>query len=686
MNSAGTFQQDLDLSSSSAVSKSIALGYRKDIDGLRAVAVLLVVFYHLWEAFIPGGYIGVDVFFVISGYLISLQIITQLETSTFSLKNFYVHRIRRVLPAFIVVLFFVNIVGYFVLIPEDLKQLSQSSLSAVLSASNIYFWKVLQSGYFGTDATLLPLLHTWSLGVEEQFYFLWPITLLLIFKGLMRVGPKGNSSILYVLAAISTTFTIASLILGYWLRLHPSFVFYWPVARAFELLAGASLAIYWTKLKAPSAVYALLLSLIGLLIIVYAASCLKPDDNQIESMLLPCIGTLLLLYSGQNNKPILNRMLSCKLLTFMGLISYSLYLWHWPIIAYLNYAGIPIDVTIGLMVFAVSIVVSFISWKYVEQPFRVKYKFGFKNSVCLFLVIPVILIASLAFACSKLSNIGFNKSPLKVSKTIADMSGPYADCFLDTKESPSLVQPSVAIQKCVIGDVTQKDHSVLVVGDSHAFSLSGMLNVLLNQAHLKGYLMVQAGTPFLVGDIANYYPNKPMTRNVLLAKLIKENHFSYVVLGGFWNNYSNSLIGQNIGSKIAGDNNYSLFEKGLDDAVGVIVRAGSIPILAYDVPPLLRVRTYCGLTKLPSSPCYNSDNKIEKIMDNTRQILLNLRHHYPCVRFIDSEQVICNDGKCVSSIHGLPLYHTSGDNSHLNYPGASVIGEIYSKKYKNPFV
>ena len=170
----------------------VKAGYRQDIDSLRAIAVLSVVFYHIFGegGFFSGGFLGVDVFFVISGYLISYHVVSELEAGSFSLKKFYMRRMRRILPAFLFVLMVVCFIGFFLLTPEDLKKLSETALSACLSVSNLYFWKYLSVGYFNPDATVLPLLHTWSLGVEEQFYLLWPLTLCLLFGRFPRaIGP-----------------------------------------------------------------------------------------------------------------------------------------------------------------------------------------------------------------------------------------------------------------------------------------------------------------------------------------------------------------------------------------------------------------------------------------------------------------------------------------------------------------
>lgn len=183
------------------------VGYRKDIDGLRAIAVLLVLFYHLGSVYVPGGFLGVDIFLVISGYLISFNIVNGLTAGKFLLKEFYLRRIRRILPVFVVVVFATIVSGFFILIPSDLKLLSVSSLFSLLSVSNIYFWKVISVGYFHPDAAVLPLLHTWSLSVEEQFYFFWPVSLFILFSILNQPGSK---NLIHKLGVITIAFSIIS--------------------------------------------------------------------------------------------------------------------------------------------------------------------------------------------------------------------------------------------------------------------------------------------------------------------------------------------------------------------------------------------------------------------------------------------------------------------------------------------
>jgi len=670
-------QQDLSIEAKIKSSESITIGYRKDIDGLRAVAVLLVVLYHIFGSIFPGGFIGVDIFFVISGYLISTHIITELEDGKFSLKEFYNRRIRRILPAFIFVLLIVNVIGFFVLLSPDLKKLSQASFSAMLSFSNIYFWKVVLVGYFQTDATILPLLHTWSLGVEEQFYFIWPIILIILFHAIGNQGiDKDKKRVL--LGGITLFMAVVSFFLYYHFRAHLSMVFYAHFTRAFELLIGASLAIYWTRLKTPSFIFSIFLSTLSFLLVFYSTSHLTPKNYPSVFILFPCFAAALLIYSGKNDRNIINKILSLKLMTFLGLISYSLYLWHWPIVAYINYLGISIDSKVGLNIFLSSIILAFFTWKYIEQPFRKKYKFCFKKTILLFLIIPIFLVGGFALIFFALPNFGFDQDP-KIARTIADYYGPYEKAYCIDSKSP--LRPS-SPKTCSIGDLSKEKISVLVVGDSHAMHLTGLLNVFLNKAHLKAYVVTQSGTPYIIGKIKDWRANMPMKRNAILKKMITENHYPYVVLGGYWNSYHDKTIKGNSYN----EHSYKVFEHGLKIAIETVLNSGSIPVLVYDVPPLFKVPLNCGFTRLKLTKCYNPSSVIDKAQAQIHNIFLNIMEKYPSVRFIDLSSIICQNQRCLSAINDTPIYNTNGDNSHLNYTGSILIGQIYSDKYTNPFI
>jgi peptidoglycan/LPS O-acetylase OafA/YrhL len=337
-----------------------AVGYRPDIDGLRAIAVISVLLFHLGVEAVAGGFLGVDVFFVISGFLITQLIGTQLEQGRFTLREFYLRRARRLLPALLATVALTLAAGCALLGPLYLQGLAASALSANVSASNIYFFR--QSGYFDTDALFKPLLHTWSLSVEEQFYLVWPFLLMIGWRWL---GPR--AALWLALAA-----GIASLALLQRYRVHTSAIFFLAPFRVFEFAVGASTV--WLQRWRPAPWLAETLTLAGLLLI--GAAVLGGDPQRSFSdvnLLVPCIGTALVLYAGPAR--FAGWLLRQRLMVGIGLISYSLYLVHWPLICLVKYQHFdPFDGVEKAGLALAALVLALALFKLIEQPLRHRHR------------------------------------------------------------------------------------------------------------------------------------------------------------------------------------------------------------------------------------------------------------------------------------------------------------------------
>ncbi len=309
----------------------MALAYRRDIDGLRAVAVLSVVFYHLGLPFDFNGFVGVDIFFVISGYLITGLINQEVVAGKFSLLNFYLRRVKRILPALFVMVAVTTLFGILVMLPGDLKDLGKSAFAAVASLSNVYFWYSEDTSYFARSSDLLPLLHTWSLGVEEQFYLFWPPLLWLAYR------LAGNVGTLTVTVAIFA----GSLLLSQWLLDgSQSFSFFMLPTRAWELLTGSGVyfLIWRNRRNRLPGVFWEAVAAIGLAAIVFSlftATAGSPFPG--FNALYPCLGSALLILSGAYHTTSVARVLSTSSFVAIGLVSYSLYLWHWPVLSFARY-------------------------------------------------------------------------------------------------------------------------------------------------------------------------------------------------------------------------------------------------------------------------------------------------------------------------------------------------------------
>ncbi len=330
--------------------------YRPDIDGLRAIAVLLVLNFHAFPDAVPGGFIGVDVFFVISGFLITGIIARELELGRFSLIGFYNRRIRRIFPALIVVLGATLILGWFWMLPQAFAQLGSDAFASAAFLANIAL--LLQSGYFDLESAKKPLLHLWSLGIEEQFYLFWPLLLMLAAR--LRFSIFAVAAILGVGSFLLNVALIGS---------DPVATFYLPFTRAFELLAGAALACGWVKIDKAGAADHWRAS-IGVALIALAAFLL--DSHRAFPgwwALLPVAGTALLLSTPA---AWVNRVvLSSKPLVWIGLISYPLYLWHWPLLVFFGIIKFgPLTLLERELILVASMVLAWATYRFVEMPFR----------------------------------------------------------------------------------------------------------------------------------------------------------------------------------------------------------------------------------------------------------------------------------------------------------------------------
>lgn len=344
--------------------------YRPDIDGLRAFAIIPVVLYHTEFSMFSGGFVGVDVFFVISGYLITFIINEEIKQDRFTITAFYERRIRRIFPALFTVVFLCSLVAAAIMLPNEFEEFGKSVVAATLFVANIYF--LTNSDYFGPAADTKPLLHTWSLSVEEQFYLIFPLILLLIhkcFRGRWR-------------PVLLPAFVFSLILSIFGVVYFPSATFYLILTRAWELLLGSVLALgLLPQIQSRNVNNSA--SIVGMIMILWSIfffSKLTPFPGW--HALLPCVGTALIIYSGKNGKTLAGRLLGNRIIVFVGLISYSLYLWHWPLMVFAKqifYENYSIYNSAGVV--ALSFIMAILSWRYVERPFRGKGTAGNRNKL-----------------------------------------------------------------------------------------------------------------------------------------------------------------------------------------------------------------------------------------------------------------------------------------------------------------
>jgi peptidoglycan/LPS O-acetylase OafA/YrhL len=385
------------------------LNYRPEIDGLRAFAVLPVMFFHAGFKTFSGGYIGVDVFFVISGYLITTIILTELKQGNFSIVNFYERRVRRILPALFLVMFVSLLFGYTWLMPDEFKNFGQSLVATSLFSNNILL--SLTSGYWNGANEFKPLLHTWSLSVEEQYYVIVPILLMLFWR-------FGISSILYLIWAIFiTSFCFAN----WFVNVSPEWAFFILPTRAWEICVGALTSIYLSRNPSIVSNYKLssFLSFAGFALIIFSIFIF---DNTVLSpsylLLIPTIGaTLIIIFCRPGI--FLFKILGNKIIVFVGLLSYSLYLWHQPVVSYFRIYSLQHPSTLNfLLLFPFIFILAFLTWRFVEMPFRNKSLISRKN-VFRFSISLSVLFVAIGLFLNK--NYGMPQRLFDSTITIADM-------------------------------------------------------------------------------------------------------------------------------------------------------------------------------------------------------------------------------------------------------------------------
>ena len=508
---------------SSPQTSTPGLNYRADIDGLRALAILSVVLYHGGLVRIGGGFTGVDIFFVISGYLIGGHIFGEIGRGAFSFAGFYRRRARRILPAFFAVLAFVLLAGLVLLSPLDLARLARSACAAALSVSNILFWH--SASYFDARSDLNPLLMTWSLGVEEQFYAVIPLLLVLVF----RLRRSAILAVVLLVSALSFLFS--------WIALarYPALVFYMLPARAWELGAGVALAVAEQNRQRELVPAARRegLGAGGLVLLVAPFFLLHPSTPFPGPAALPSVaGTALLI--AVPSSWINRRMLSFAPLVFIGRISYSWYLWHWPLLSFLRivYGDAPPGLA-AMAAIALSFALAILSYYAIEQPFR---------RAAAPLLVRYAAVTALAAAVSAALWLahGLPQRFPALARTESEAAHLGSDpCLADIGDETPNLSPA-CVQEAAPQQVAQV---VALWGDSHAAALAPALRSL---ALTQGYAFAEfakASCPPVLG-VSHFIPRHPglaaecfAYNDRVLDRLVRDARIRVVILSASWPGY-----------------------------------------------------------------------------------------------------------------------------------------------------
>lgn len=453
--------------------------YRKELDGLRSFAIIPVVLFHGGFEIVSGGFIGVDIFFVISGYLITSIILRELNEKKFSLIEFYKRRVRRILPALFTMLLFCVPLSYIWLTPHQLDTFFKSLLSVLFFVSNVFFW--LSSDYFAPESMELPLIHTWSLAVEEQFYAFFPLVMLFFYR-------KRGKKILFLFLASA----FVSVCIAHWASsAHSVAGFYLIVTRAWELLIGSACAFTPTTFRKG---HKESLSLVGLICIVstfflYNETTLWPSYYA----LLPTVGTVLIIVFAHQDT-LVGKLLSIRPLRGIGLISYSVYLWHQPIFVYFNVNNVDLsNYLLKSLMIVLPFTIGWVSWRCVEMPFRTR-------QVTLIYLIPVSFLVLLIGGIGVIMSDPDSRLPPNVEYW--NMGDKTSKVGLVCSPVPNIKYD--LLQTCEFGD-TNGSQAIGLYGDSHAKALSYELDSFLKEHRMRG-VSVKLGDCSVIPNIIENNP------------------------------------------------------------------------------------------------------------------------------------------------------------------------------------
>jgi peptidoglycan/LPS O-acetylase OafA/YrhL len=669
--------------------------YRKEIDGLRALAVVPVILFHAGFVNFGGGFVGVDIFFVISGYLITAIILNDMSKNSFKLIDFYERRARRILPALFFVVLCSLPFAWFLMLPQDFKNYSESLVAVATFSSNILFW--ITSGYFEAASELKPLLHTWSLAVEEQYYLLFPLILMLMWsKGLSRI------------IGIALLASIFSFTLAQWSALtYQSFAFYSLPTRAFELLIGALISLIQRhvghkKLDVQPSNHLInqLFSFFGLLLILFSIFAFdKGTHSPSFYTLVPLIGAALIIIFGISTT-IVGRLLGSKIFSGIGLISYSSYLWHQPIFAFYKLSIInQISILELILLSMSSFLLGYLSWKFIEIPFR-------KNSISTKVFLSSAIVISLILIIIGFSGYlmkGFPLRNMAVTEILSEDMGTFQrsvkSCWQKFEKTPAISSG------CKIGEEGE-NISFSLFGDSHAGIFIHSLDAIAKNKSITGINYSYKSCPPLIG----VYPRHDNSNEALTCSSLKNSFFDglgdlndvpkIVIISARWSNYIRARGFDNEEGGIDGDINRLNYYYDLDTldyqrsvaekithSIKNIVKSGRKVILIYPIPEMgwnvpSRLANIIKKNNFllasdgsVSYDTYLNDNKIAiESLDN-----VGLSNNIVRIR---PDLIFCNTilkNRCVAHIGGKPIYY---DSNHLSDFGASIIASDILKHIK----
>ncbi len=624
----------------SLTQQNIAVSYRPDIDGLRAVAVLAVVLFHFGVEPFDAGFVGVDVFFVISGFLITGLVHKEIVEERFSLSEFYVRRIKRILPALLVVTLCTLGAGAVLLLPSDLVNLTEQSAYAIVGLSNFHF--SLKSGYFDRAAEFLPLLHTWSLGVEEQFYLFWPA--LMMFGAFVSRGRRGMPELM-ILSVVLASLAFSVLKTAD----DQTFAFFMLPTRAWQLGLGGllvwapALTMRWQSET---------LRIAGFALIAFGVTAIDPEAPYPGiNALIPTIGAALIIWPSLTDSAV-SKLLSLRAVISLGLISYSLYLWHWPIVTFYRFwaNGKEPSLATSLWLILLSIVLSVLTWRFVEQPAR---RSSLSNSR-IFLQAGCAIVAVITIGGALRISGGlpqrFDEETLRIASYL-DYKRPKPDGrFCSVGLSP---------KERVCLSAEYEKPKVALIGDSHATPfLAPLVSAFPN---LEFFSFRDSGCRPVLNTTGKASCVELVQST--LEEVVPAMNFDAIIVVARWRNGESEFIGETVAH--------------LSSHTGKVIVFGQTMEYRTDLPAFI-VAENLPRKKIKPKKMLKRYDKLKMLDVKMRQDLSGLR-----VQYFSTLDTVCPDGECKYLTHaGVPF---AWDYGHLTMEGAtSVLSDFRSQGLELP--
>ena len=627
--------------------------YRPDIDGLRSLAVISVVGFHAFPNWIKGGFIGVDIFFVISGFLISSIIFSNLESNTFSYIEFYSRRIKRIYPTLLIVMISCLLLGWYLLFSSEYKQLAKHIVGSSSFISNFILWR--ENGYFDNSSDNKPLLHLWSLAIEEQFYIFWPLLLSFVWK-------KHSSFIVItiVLALISFTINV------YITNSDPTSAFFLPVSRLWELMIGGLLAYIVLHKPNLNSKYKNTQSVMGFLLLIIGLYFINENKAFPGSWaLLPVFGTFFIISAG--NQAFLNKLvLSNKLMVWIGLISYPLYLWHWPLLSFARITYVDPSLSIRIISVLLSFLLAYLSVEFIEK--RIRWSKSHSTTIILLTLSLALFIGLFIHKKDGLNARNINQAFLKSTNFQAVHSFRVSDNSCIERLNHTLIKEEVCLTN------TSKPE-VLFMGDSHAMSLYAAIyekKINLPSVLISGHACrLYPNIDITLSQSKQFAHNCTKIANDALDFALNSNSIKTIILSSIYIHDSYLVYHKN-GAKLT---EVEAFNLGYGYLVEQLLKLGKKVVFVIDVPDFKYSPEQCERSILVKSTtdCTKSLDMLKKDRITSTNAIETLKNKYPKLEIFDTTSIFCDDHNCYSKDNKEYYYF---DKHHLNVHGSEKVINI----------